>query len=49
MDSVDAFEMDQNRLPYEYSDNFRYLNDFPVFNTLSFKLIYYLDYNQIVK
>lgn len=47
--SVDAFEMDQNRLPYEYSDNFRYLNDFPVFNTVSFKLIYYLDYNQIVK
>ena len=47
--SIDAYQTDQDRLPYDYGDNFAYLSDFPVYNTLSFKLIYFLDYNRIVK
>jgi hypothetical protein len=47
--SIDAFETDQSRIPYGYGENFNSLQDYPIFNTLSFKLIYFLDYNQIVK
>ncbi len=47
--SVDAFVTDQERIPYGFRDNFNNLQDFPNYNTLSFKLIYFLDYNRIVK
>ena len=47
--SVDAFVTDRERIPYGFRDNFNNLQDFPNYNTLSFKLIYFLDYNRIVK
>ena len=47
--SVDAYVTDQDRIPYGYADNFGSLQNYPIYNTLSFKLIYFLDYNRVVK
>lgn len=47
--SIDAFETDPSMISYEFMDNFDQFSNYPIYNTLSFKLIYFLDYNQLVK